>query len=61
MHWLKSKKRQPPVDLGDYRAQMVKSTLDSDNPLIKQLLADTGQVTQTWPNLKLDEIGRAHV
>ncbi|QEA57853.1 hypothetical protein FGL75_08175 [Weissella hellenica] len=56
MHWLKSKKRQPPVDLGDYRAQVVKSTLDSDNPLIKQLLADTGQVTQTWPNLKLDEL-----
>lgn len=56
MHWLISKKRQPPVDLGDYRAQVVKSTLDSDNPLIKQLLADTGQVTQTWPNLKLDEL-----
>ena len=56
MHWLKAKKRQPPVDLGDYRAQVVKSTLDRENPLIKQLLAETGQVTQTWPNLKLDEL-----
>ena len=55
MPWLKTRKR-PSIDLGAYRAQIVKSNLDRENPLIKNIIAETGQIAQTWPNLKLDEL-----
>lgn len=55
MPWLKTRKR-PSIDLGAYRAQIVKSNLDCENPLIKNIIAETGQIAQTWPNLKLDEL-----
>ncbi len=55
MPWLKTRKR-PSLDLGAYRAQIVKSNLDRENPLIKNIIAETGQIAQTWPNLKLDEL-----
>ena len=55
MPWLKTRKR-PSIDLGAYRAQIVKSNLDRENSLIKNIIAETGQIAQTWPNLKLDEL-----
>lgn len=56
MSWLKNatkaKKKQALV----YQAQFINNQLDQDNPMIQQIINETGDLAQTLPNMQLSEL-----
>ncbi|KAA8455725.1 hypothetical protein [Weissella paramesenteroides] len=56
MSWFKSEKKgKKHTDLS-YQAQFVNPKLDRENPIIQQIISETGDLNQTWPNIQLDEL-----
>lgn len=59
MSWFKSekkdKKHKKHTELS-YQAQFVNPKLDRENPIMQQIISETGDLNQTWPNIQLDEL-----
>ena len=56
MSWFKSEKKgKKHTDLS-YQAQFVNQKLDRENPIIQQIISETGNLAQTWPNIQLNEL-----
>lgn len=56
MSWFKSEKKgKKHTDLS-YQAQFGNPKLDRENPIIQQIISETGDLNQTWPNIQLDEL-----
>lgn len=51
-HAIKAKKKQALV----YQAQFINNQLDQDNPMIQQIINETGDLAQTLPNMQLSEL-----
>lgn len=56
MSWFKSEKKGKKHTELSYQAQFVNPKLDRENPIIQQIISETGDLNQTWPNIQLDEL-----
>lgn len=56
MSWFKSEKKDKKHTELSYQAQFVNPKLDRENPIIQQIISETGNLAQTWPNIQLDEL-----
>ena len=56
MSWFKSEKKDKKHTELSYQAQFVNPKLDRENSIIQQIISETGNLAQTWPNIQLDEL-----
>ena len=56
MNLFKSEKKDKKHTELSYQAQFVNQKLDRENPIIQQIISETGNLAQTWPNIQLNEL-----
>ena len=56
MSWLKNATKPKNKQALVYQAQFINNQLDQDNPMIQQIINETGDLAQTLPNMQLSEL-----